>query len=93
MKIFINFSVFFLVYASPLFAQPIKILRDKDSTLNYYLAHKLELCNISDSCFAGIYNISFTLFPNGEIKEIMTSESLPQKYSDTITSIIKGVER
>ena len=92
MKTIIILSFILLVSTSLSFAQSQKILDDKDSTLNLYLSHRLELSNIEDSCFAGIYNISFSLFPNGTIREIKTSKTLPKKYSDTLIKIIKNLK-
>ncbi len=53
------------------------ILKNKDSTLANYLEKNMRFITTTDTCFSGIYNITFKLSKENKLLEFDYSSSLP----------------
>jgi hypothetical protein len=95
MKISTIIFLIFVIGLGKVSAQkPYQIIHDKDSTLGMYLNSRIEkhLNNYRDSCFEGFCSIAFSLDKNGVMTAFTTSKTLPQKYVDTIKSLIMSLK-
>ena len=76
----------FIFFVSEIKAQ--NILKTSDSTLAKYLESSLRFVSTGDTCFSGIYNMTFGLSKKNEIIEFDCSATLPKSFATKIKDLM-----
>jgi hypothetical protein len=90
MKKTLTITLVLSLLCTGIFAQ--NILNNKDTTLSKYLEKNMQYINIDDTCFTGVYNISFSLTKDKKLINFDYSKGLSKKIADKIKNLLIALD-